>query len=207
MPKKSRSGLPMAMAKAKPRNKMPTTSPIRRAGLAGSMGSKKWPCNAPPMSPRITKAMPAVASAMTLRTNSFGLLYSECLSTVGDALIWLGVGSESEGWKLADGAAFECGLVGAKADAGPVGGLSGVGEGFAILDQGADKFMGEVRMRAAVAGALHEAEVRFLAEIIHAFGGEGLNGFGQAFGVVRRFDRFGDLRFRQFGGVHDERFM
>src|ERR1051326_1736062 len=153
------------------------------------------------MSPRIPKAMPAVASAMTLRTNSFCFLYSECRSTVGDALIWLCVGSQSEGGELDDGASLEGGLVGAEADAGPVGGLSGVGEGIAILAQGADKFMREMRMRAAVAGPLHEAEVRFLAEIIDAFGGEGLDGFGQAFGVVRRFDGLGDLRFGPFGGV------
>jgi hypothetical protein len=39
--------------------------------------------------------------------------------------------------------------------------------------------MGEMRMTAAVAAALGEAEVRLLAEIIDALGGEALDRFRQ----------------------------
>ena len=74
--------------------------------------------------------------------------------------------------------------MGAKADAGPVGGLFGVREGIAAFDESHGELMGEVRMAAAVTAALHEAEVRLFAEVIDALRGEVANALGQQFGVV-----------------------
>ena len=51
----------------------------------------------------------------------------------------------------------------AEANAGPVGGLRGVRERIAIFDKRASEFMGEVRMAAAMARPLREAEMRLLA--------------------------------------------
>ena len=53
-----------------------------------------------------------------------------------------------------DLAALFCRLVGADADAGPVGAGHGVGPRVAVLDQGADELVDQVRMRAAVARRL-----------------------------------------------------
>ena len=77
--------------------------------------------------------------------------------------------SNAPGGQLHDLAALQRGLVGAEADAGPVGGLFGIWERIAILDERADDLVREVRMAAAVAAALDEAQVGLFAftEFIH----------------------------------------
>src|SRR5687767_9130097 len=105
------------------------------------------------MSPRIPKAIPAVARAMTLRRNSFGLLYSACRSKAGEALIEAAGSSEGERRQLHNRAALERGLMGAQAGAGPVGRLFRVGHRIAVFEEGRKKLMAQVRMRAAVARA------------------------------------------------------
>jgi hypothetical protein len=69
--------------------------------------------------------------------------------------------------------------VGAEADAGPVGGLPGVRERVAVLDQGGDELVGQMGMAAAMAGALGEAQVGLLPEVIHALRGERADAFGR----------------------------
>src|SRR5678816_4335696 len=64
-----------------------------------------------------------------------------------------------------------------------------------------------MRMRATVARALGEAEMRFLADVVHSARGEGLERLGQSLGEIRRLDRLGNFRLRQLGRVHDERLM
>src|SRR5213082_1025689 len=77
------------MAIAKPINTIPNTLAVISAECSLSMGSKKWDCNAPPRSPRMLKPMPAVASATTLRTKSFVLLYPACPFALAVALMRL----------------------------------------------------------------------------------------------------------------------
>jgi hypothetical protein len=98
-----------------------------------------------------------------------------------------------KGGKLDDRAALEGGFVGAEADAGPVGGLPGVREGIAVLDQGREEFVGQMGMAAAMAGSLGEAQVGLLAEVIHALGGERADALGQALGVVGALTGLGIL--------------
>ena len=93
--------------------------------------------------------------------------------------------------------AFQRGIVRAQADAGPVGGLFGVRKRVPVFDQCGEELVDQVRVRAAMARALGEAEMRFLAQIIDAFGRKPANRRGQELCVVGRFDFFGDLRFGQ----------
>ena len=95
----------------------------------------------------------------------------------------------------------------AEADAGPVRGLDGVGPGVAIFDKGVDEFVGEVRMRSAVACPLREAEMRFFAEVVNALGGEMANLFRQQFREVGRRNELGNFAFGEFRAMHDERFV
>ena len=96
--------------------------------------------------------------------------------------------------------------MGAEADAGPVGGLHGVDGALAALDERGEELVGEVRMGAAVAGALGEAEVRFLAEIVDALRREWADAGGQALGVVGHRDFFRNLVLGELRGVEDVRF-
>ena len=52
--------------------------------------------------------------------------------------------AEGEVGEADDFATFECGFVGAKSDAGPVGGGDGIGPWFAIFEESAEHFVGEV---------------------------------------------------------------
>ena len=83
--------------------------------------------------------------------------------------------------------------MGAEADAGPVGGLHRVRVALAVLDQRGEELVREVRVRAAVAGALGEAEVRLLAEVVDAFGGELADTRRQPLRVVGHLDLLRDL--------------
>ena len=91
--------------------------------------------------------------------------------------------------------------MGAQADTGPVGGLHGIRERIALLDQRHGKLVREVRMAAAVAAALGEAEVRLLAGVIDALRRVFGDALGQALGEVGALDRLGNLRLRQLGRV------
>ena len=78
---------------------------------------------------------------------------------------------------------------------------------LAIFDERIDEFVREVRMGAAMAGALGEAEVRFLGEIIHALGREVPDLLRQELRVIRRRHELGNFSFGQFGAVHHQRFV
>ena len=91
----------------------------------------------------------------------------------------------------------------AEADAGPVRGLAGVGEGLAVFDERHDEFVGQMRVRAAVAGALGEAQVCLLGQVIDALGRKGANHLRQPPGEVRDLDPPGDLRLGELGRVQD----
>src|SRR6266496_30756 len=60
-------------------------------------------------------------------------------------------------------------------------------------------------MAPAVAGALREGEMGFLAQVIDSLGRETPDGFGQAPGVIRGLHRLWYLRLGPLGGVQDER--
>ena len=60
-------------------------------------------------------------------------------------------------------------LMGAKAHTGPIGGLPGIGERIAILDERRQKFMHQMGMRTAVPGSLREAQVGLLPQVIDSF--------------------------------------
>ena len=114
---------------------------------------------------------------------------------------------EREGRQFDDRAAFEGGLVRAQAHAGPVGRLHGVRERIAILDQRHGELVRQVRMAAAVAAALREAQVRLLARVIDALRRVFRDALGQAPGEVGALDRLGNLRLGQLGRVQDERLV
>src|SRR5678815_1901078 len=116
-------------------------------------------------------------------------------------------GSDAPRWQFYNRPAFERGLMRAETDAGPVGGLASVREWIAILDKGADNFVREVRVTAAVAGALRETKVRFLSEIVDTLGREWLDRFRKPLREIRCLDRLGNLWLGQFRRVHDQRLM
>src|SRR5262249_55062207 len=116
-------------------------------------------------------------------------------------------GLVSEGRQFDDGAAAFGGFVGAKADAGPVGGLFRVRERRTVIVQRHGIFMREVWMAAAVSASLRKAKMRLLAGIVNAASRVFRNAFRQAFGEVGTLDRAGNLRLRPFRGVHDEWFV
>src|SRR5258708_39300564 len=95
----------------------------------------------------------------------------------------------------------------AQADAGPIRGLPGIREWVAVFAQCGDELMDQVRMRATMASALGETEMRFLAQIINAFSGESANWSGQKFCIIRSGDFFCDLHLGQFGGVQNVRLV
>ena len=95
--------------------------------------------------------------------------------------------------------------MGAEADAGPVGGLHRVDGAVAALDERAEELVREVRVRAPMAGALREAEVRFFAEVLDALCSELLDAFGEALSVVGHGDFFRDLVLGEFRGVQHVR--
>ena len=70
--------------------------------------------------------------------------------------VWVQEKLQGEGGEIDSVAALLGALMGADADAGPVGRRLGVGPRVAILDQCAEKFVDHVRVTAAVAAALHE---------------------------------------------------
>ena len=93
--------------------------------------------------------------------------------------------------------------MGAEADAGPVGGLFGVGIGVAVLNERGEKFVDEMRVRAAVTCTLGETQMRFFGEVINAFGREAADRRGQKFGEIRDLDFLRNFGFRPFCGVKD----
>src|SRR2546421_309500 len=196
------------MATAKPMNTIPNTLAVISAECSLSIGSKKWDCNAPPRSPRMLKPMPAVASATTLRTKSFVLLYPACPFELAVALM-----QEADGIlggklrQLDDGAALERGLMSAQTDASPVGRLLRVRERVAILRQCHHEFMHQVRMRSAVARPLGEAQVRLLRQIIDPFHRESPDRLRQPLRVVRHLDLLRNLRLRQLRRVQHVRLV
>lgn len=95
--------------------------------------------------------------------------------------------------------------MGADTDAGPVRGEGGVGPGVAVLGQRIEHLVDEVRVRAAVAAALQEAEVVGVVD----FAGERelADRFGEQVGVIGHGDLLGDLRLGPLGGVDDVRLV
>jgi len=53
---------------------------------------------------------------------------------------------ESKRWQINDRSAFKGRLVGAKANAGPIGGLAGIGERVALFGQRGEKFVDQMRV-------------------------------------------------------------
>src|SRR5262245_50020946 len=100
---------------------------------------------------------------------------------------------QSKCWQLHNRAAFECGFMRAKADAGPVGGLRGIRERIAIFDERHRELVRQVRVAAAVAAALGETQMGFLARVVDALSCVLLNALGQATGEIRALDRLGNL--------------
>lgn len=102
-------------------------------------------------------------------------------------------------------ASLEGGFVGADSDAGPVGGLDGVGPGVSVFDEGADEFVDEVRVRASVSAALDEGEVSGIVD----FGGHGelADRLGEEMSEIGDGDLFGDFGFGFLCGVEDVGFV
>ncbi len=65
------------------------------------------------------------------------------------------------------------------ANRGPVGGFKDIGEGISIFNNCPQEFMGQVRMRPTVAGALEEGEMFVLFHVVDAFGREPADGLGE----------------------------
>src|SRR5437867_1605164 len=156
---------------------IPKQKPVKPAPL---MAPSCWPVNpksAPQlarMPPRMPKPTPAARMAMNPANNSlfaFGaiatLLTSVLLIGFGGMGFSLGLYRKSR--QFDNLAAFKRRLVGAKAHTGPIGGLFGIGESVAILKQGAEEFMDQVRMRSPMTSPLGKAQVRFLREIVNTF--------------------------------------
>ena len=97
--------------------------------------------------------------------------------------------------------------MGAETHAGPVGGLGSVREGLAPFGEGIGKLVGQMRVAAAVAAALGEAEMGLLAEVVNALRREALDGLRQALGEVGSLDQFRDLVLDHFGAVQDQGLM
>ena len=97
--------------------------------------------------------------------------------------------------------------MGAEADAGPIGGLLRVRERLAIVHERRQELVHEVWMRAAVACALGEAQMRFLRNIINAPGRETADRSGEEFSVIWNLDSLRDLRLGQFRRVQDMRLV
>src|SRR4029079_2158140 len=91
------------------------------------------------------------------------------------------------------------GFVGADADHGPVGAGGGVGEGRLAAEGGLEEVVDEVRVAAAVAGPLEEAQVGGVVD----GPGELADRLGQPAGEVRDRHPPGDLRLGQAPHVQD----
>src|SRR6266849_3509359 len=124
------------------------------------------------MPPRIANPTPAARIAMK-PANSNRLAFGAMASLLtGASLIiyhWVEClvgGLQSKGREFDNRAAFEGGLVGAEADTGPVGRLAGVGERVVAGGERGKEFVHEMRMRAAVAGALGETQMGLFREVI-----------------------------------------
>ena len=78
----------------------------------------------------------------------------------------------------------------ADANASPVGRLNGVGPGIAVFEQRANKLVDQVRMAAAVAAALNEAQVNILTHVIDALRREWTNGLRQQVGIIGNLHLF-----------------
>src|SRR5437870_3961564 len=95
----------------------------------------------------------------------------------------------------------------AQSDTGPIGGLPRVRERLAIRYQRRNELIHQMWMGSSVAGALCEAEVRFLTQVIDPPGGEALDRLRQTVGVIRRLDGLRYLRLGQFGRVQNQRLV
>src|SRR5690349_8405609 len=155
-PIQSASSAPIKITTPKPTSPNPVTSPtcvwVNPNCVAQS-------ARIPPRTPKPT---PAARMAMKPTQRSRFALGATALAfpllIVCFCLYWL----KGERRKLHYCAAFERGFMGAQAHTGPVGRLLRVREWIAILSERHRKFVRQMRMAAAVAAALREAEVRLL---------------------------------------------
>ena len=97
--------------------------------------------------------------------------------------------------------------MGAKAHASPIRRLARVGERVAVLDQRHGEFMCQMGMTAAMTAALGEAEMGFLAGVVHALGRVPGKAPGEALREIGALDRLGYLGLRQFRRMDNERRM
>ena len=109
--------------------------------------------------------------------------------------------------KMPDGTAVHRAFMREDAGAGPVGALPGVRKGRAIFRQRHRKLVREVRVAAAVPGALRKAEMGVPVGVIHALGGVTLERFREPRGKVRAGHLAGDLGLGLFRGVDDQRLV
>lgn len=98
-----------------------------------------------------------------------------------------------------DLAALHGTLMGADADASPVGRGFGVWPGIAVFNHRAYEFVNHVRMAAAMPTALHKGQVLIVFNGLREF----LNCFGKPVRVVRDFHFLWNLRLWPFGDVKD----
>ena len=114
--------------------------------------------------------------------------------------------AEREGRQFDQPSALQGRLVGAQPYTGPVSGAAGVGKCWPVLFNGGDELVDHMGVRAAVAGALGEAQVFVGGQIVHAFRSKPPDRPGQQVGEIGDVGPQRDFRFGTFGGVKDMAF-
>ena len=110
--------------------------------------------------------------------------------------------SEGKLWELDDFATLLGALVGAQADAGPVGRGHRVGPWVPVFDQSAHEFVDQMGVGTTVPATLDKRQVVGILDRL----GEGSDRFRQKVCVIRDFDFRGDFVFGFFGRVQNVRF-
>src|SRR5258708_19612351 len=169
-------------------NTMPSTLAVISAEWSLSIGSKKWDCSAPPMSPRMLKPIPAVANARTLTRKGFDLLYSACRSALVEELMEIGGRRLSKIRNFDDLAPAHGRFVRADAHHRPVHRLIDIRERRPAFEHAHHKFMRQVRVGTTVAAALNEGEMLMLLGVINALRREAADRFGQQLRVIGHLD-------------------
>src|SRR5262249_22552729 len=116
------------------------------------------------------------------------------VQAVPNAIARVARSSQRERRQLDDLASLEGRLVGADPDAGPVGAGRGVRLGVALLHEGTDELVHEVRMRAAVPAALDKRKVLRVVDLCRLR--EAADRLGKQVGIVGNLDTRGNLGLR-----------